>query len=222
MGISWLSVLGCSHTLPHPLPTQKKLHHPYHTMTMDYLRFAAVSGEQPQPAGKFGRCEPKRDKRLERNRESARKCRKKRKAYVGDLEGKCNGLEDENAMLQLENDQLRELLQQLQNGTGIPESPRKRVKSEFGVSMVNDFSESAAHANQQSQLENFSQLTIFTTFLLLSAMLTATTTHLVPYLVTQAQVALQPPALVAPPHVAKLMDLPCDQRASRQRSFIVI
>ena len=86
--------------------------------------------------------------RLERNRESARKCRKKRKQFVGDLQSqvetlgvsrgappqpslrfntvsrsaltKCIltpapvGSQEENAMLQIENQRLMDLIQQLQ------------------------------------------------------------------------------------------------------------
>jgi hypothetical protein len=178
-----------------------------------YLRFAPGQNTTP---GKGPR-----EKRLERNRESARKCRRKRKAYVGDLEGKYQDLAEENAMLHLENERLQELVQQLQNGMGnLPQSAHKRVKSEFGVSMANDLSESAVPATQQSQLEISSPLAILTTLLLLAATLVWTTMHLlVPYLVTRSSVSLRPPAH---PQVAKPMDLPCDQRASRRRSSIVI
>jgi len=163
---------------------------------LDYTRFAPTGDNKTI---KYARNDTKREKRLERNRESARKCRRKRKAYVGDLEDKCNAMAEDNAMLQLENDRLRELLQQLQNGTGtLPdELPAKRAKSEFGVSMANDLSESAVHANQQSRLENFSQLAILTTFLLLTT-LTATTLNLVPCQTTQSSAA---PAPVARPTV---------------------
>jgi len=116
------------------------------------------------------RGEGKREKRLERNRESARKCRKKRKAYVGDLESKVQSVEDENAMLQLENQRLNALLRQLQAGAkeiSVPEPSRKRAKSEFGVSMANDFSESAVHAIPSPQQEK-SLLAILTTLLLMT------------------------------------------------------
>jgi hypothetical protein len=192
-------------------------------MTVDFMRFAPVSGDNqhPKPGGKYTR-DNKREKRLERNRESARKCRRKRKAYVGDLEEKYQGLAEENAMLQLENERLNKLLQQLQNGTGttLPESSHKRAKCcEFGVSMANDFSESAVPASQQLRLENYSQLATLTTFLLLSAMLTVTTTNLVHCLMTQASV-VQQAALV---QAERPMVFPCDQRAmERQRNSIVI
>jgi hypothetical protein len=128
---------------------------------MDYFKYA---GGDTVKAGRRGG-DNKRDKRLERNRESARKCRRKRKAYVGDLEEKCQLLAEENALLQLEKKRLQELIQQLQgNGTD-----SKRRKGENGVSMANDFSESAVPASTSPQLESFSLLAILTTFLLLLA-----------------------------------------------------
>merc|ERR1712216_1021350 len=121
----------------------------------------------------------KREKRLERNRESARKCRKKRKFFVSDLEEKVNALTEEKKMLELENNRLQQLLRQLQQNTGktcaeIPDpttQSNKRIKSEFGVMMADDFSKSAVHANNslllyspQRSLENlFSPLAIMTT-----------------------------------------------------------
>lgn len=108
-------------------------------MTLDYFQ-QYTTGDTAKPA-KNTRGDNKREKRLERNRESARKCRKKRKAYVGDIEERCQGLEEDNAILQLENQRLHEIIQQLQTGM-CPDS--KRLKSEIGVSMATDFSESAA------------------------------------------------------------------------------
>lgn len=122
----------------------------------------------------------KREKRLERNRESARKCRKKRKFYVSDLEEKVNALTDENTILELENNRLQQLLRQLQGNTDaeIPDpttESNKRIKSEFGVMMADDFSKSAVHANNsllphspQRRLDNnVRPLAIITTLLLL-------------------------------------------------------
>jgi len=126
---------------------------------MDYFDY---SGEAVKTGGRRGG-ENKRDKRLERNRESARKCRRKRKAYVGDMEEKCQILLEENALLQLEKKRLQELITQLQG----PDS--KRQKGENGVSMAIDFSESAVPASTSLQLESFSLLAILTTFLLLWA-----------------------------------------------------
>jgi hypothetical protein len=149
-------------------------------MSTAYLNY---SDDESEPARTTGRGrDGKREKRLERNRESARKCRRKRKAYVGDLEGKCKGLEDENAMLQLENDRLHELIQQLQSG--IPEA--KRAKSEFGVMMANDFSESAAHATPSLQLEIFLLLLALMTTQLFQA--SATLTVMMPCLMTHSSV----------------------------------
>jgi regulator of replication initiation timing len=186
-------------------------------MTVDYLQLSA--GEEDSKHSGPGH---KRDKRLERNRESARKCRKKRKAYVGDLEGKFQDLQEENALLQLENQRLQELLQQLQTQTGTPpESASKRAKSEFGVSMANDFSESAEHASQQLQLENYSQLAILTTFLLVSAMVTTTTWNLLPCLLAHSSgQAPTLPVLGARRHAARPGVLPCDQQESSQRGLL--
>lgn len=152
----------------------------------------------------------KREKRLERNRESARKCRKKRKFYVSDLEEKVNSLTEEKAVLELENKRLQQLLRQLQQNTGntcaeIPDpttQSNKRIKSEFGVMMADDFSKSAVHANNslllyspQRRLENlFSPLAIMTTLLLLVLLLvsvpTSQQTHtLVQPVMTQVDLA---------------------------------
>lgn len=131
--------------------------------------FGLLGSDDDAHVAPSGRGDVKREKRLERNRESARKCRKKRKAYVGDLEAKVQSVEEENAMLQLENQRLNALLKQLQTGAkdiSVPEPSRKRVKSEFGVSMANDFSESAVHAIPSPQQEK-SLLAILTTLLLM-------------------------------------------------------
>lgn len=132
--------------------------------------FGLLGSDDEADVAPSGRGDVKREKRLERNRESARKCRKKRKAYVGDLEAKVQSVEEENAMLQLENQRLNALLKQLQAGAkdiSVPEPSRKRVKSEFGVSMANDFSESAVHAIPSPQQEK-SLLAILTTLLLMT------------------------------------------------------
>merc|ERR1711908_181057 len=78
--------------------------------------FGLLGSDDEAHVAPSGRGDVKREKRLERNRESARKCRKKRKAYVGDLEAKVQSVEEENAMLQLENQRLNALLKQLQAG----------------------------------------------------------------------------------------------------------
>merc|ERR1712193_480733 len=58
-------------------------------------------------------------------------------------------------MLELENRRLQQLVKQLQNGTTVPDSACKRIKSEQGVSVANDFSESAVHASHSQQQEIF-------------------------------------------------------------------
>jgi len=153
-------------------------------MTVDVSKYA--SGEA-RP-GKTTR-DNKREKRLERNRESARKCRKKRKAFVGDLQTQCDTLGEENQMLQLENQRLLAMIKQLQNGGNtviLPESTHKRVKRENGVSMATDFSESAVHATNSQQLEDYSKLAISTTFLLLSMTMMQWTLAVVPMMMQSA------------------------------------
>ena len=78
-----------------------------------------------------------------------------------------------------------------------PESTRKRARSEFGVSMANDFSESAVHATNSQQLEDFSKLAILTTFLLYSATLMQLTLTHAPTVLTQlaSQAAALAPAV---------------------------
>merc|ERR1711937_43199 len=91
------------------------------------------------------------------------------------------------------------MIKQLQDGVTtvqLPESNlRKRVKSENGVSMATDFSESAAFAFHSQQLEDFSKLAIMTTFLLLSTTLMQLTSAVAPALMMQLAnhaAALQP------------------------------
>jgi len=150
-------------------------------MTLDVYKYA--TGEAKP--GKTQR-DNKREKRLERNRESARKCRKKRKAFVGDLQSQCDSYADENAMLHLENQKLLDIINQLQGGDAaamtmgdVPMSAPKRRKSEKGDLMANDFSESAVHTYQQhsssvakSQQLDYPKLAISTTFLLCSPTVT--------------------------------------------------
>merc|ERR1711990_357437 len=68
------------------------------TMTMDVYKYAAGDAKPGKTAK-----DTKREKRLERNRESARKCRKKRKQFVEDLEEHNQSLQEENAVLELQN-----------------------------------------------------------------------------------------------------------------------
>merc|ERR1712100_120598 len=152
------------------------------TMTLDTYKYAAGEAK-PTKASR----DSKREKRLERNRESARKCRKKRKAYVGDLQQQVDSYAEENAVLQLENERLLQIINQLQGGLApamtmddLPVSAPKRRKSENGVLMANDLSGSAVHTNQhnssscaKSQQLDYPKLAISTTFLLYSPTVTA-------------------------------------------------
>jgi len=120
----------------------------------------------------------KREKRLARNRESARKCRKKRKAFVNEMAEKVQTLTEDNAILELENRRLKELVRQLQSGaaTSVPDtSSHKRAKCEQGALVANDFSESAVHASPSQQPETFYYpLAAWTTLLLLQMLNFAT------------------------------------------------
>merc|ERR1712100_115063 len=77
--------------------------------------------------------------RLRRNRESAKRCRLRRKEYIQGVETKCKALEEHNESLVNENSQLKALVDQLlaKNGSS-PEclefdaSPCKRIKIEEG------------------------------------------------------------------------------------------
>jgi len=176
-------------------------------MTADIYKYA--TGDMKP--GKGGR-DNKREKRLERNRESARKCRKKRKQFVGDLQTAVETLTEENTMLQLENERLLDLVAQMQNGdvdatTRVmhPQEPaRKRSRSELGVTSANDFSESAVHATANTffttansqQLEEISPLAIVTTYLLYSVTLMRLASSLAPTVMTTMQSASQAAAPV--------------------------
>lgn len=150
-------------------------------MTLDTYKYAAGEAKSTKASR-----DSKREKRLERNRESARKCRKKRKAYVGDLQQQVDTYAEENAVLQLENERLLQIINQLQGGNApamtmddLPVSAPKRRKSENGVLMANDLSGSAVHTNQhnssscaKSQQLDYPKLAISTTFLLYSPTVT--------------------------------------------------
>eukprot|EP00656_Telonema_subtile_P057206 TRINITY_DN935_c0_g1_i1.p1 TRINITY_DN935_c0_g1~~TRINITY_DN935_c0_g1_i1.p1 ORF type:complete len:199 (+),score=24.45 TRINITY_DN935_c0_g1_i1:184-780(+) len=93
--------------------------------------------------------------RLRRNRESAKRCRLRRKEYIQGVESKCKILEDKNSTLTHENTRLQLLLDQLlaqnaQNGTPIsfPDTDTipcaKRIKIENGVTAADFNTESAA------------------------------------------------------------------------------
>jgi len=189
---------------------------------MTVADYITSSDEFERPRGKGDGNGGKREKRLERNRESARKCRRKRKAYVEDIEEHNQSLQEENAVLELENRRLNELIQQLQNGEGtdaLAAPDAKRLKSEIWVTKAIDFSESAVHAYSPQQ-ETFSRLAIVTTYLLL--MTTVAAVDLVQCLTTPALIhhAIKTPYARPPQSCAKAARhsfLLGDQRESRQR-----
>lgn len=149
-------------------------------MTSEYMKYSSDEFDMPSEIGGEG----KREKRLERNRESARKCRKKRKVFVEGLQEQVQGLSEENAMLELENRRLNELLLQLQGknaGKNLAPPESKRLKSETRVTKANDFSESAVHATSLQQ-ENISRLAAVTTCLLLTML--ASTVDLLQHVAT--------------------------------------
>jgi hypothetical protein len=94
----------------------------------------------------------------------------------------------------------------------LPESPRKRVKCENGVSMATDFSESAVHATHSQQLEDYSKLAISTTFLPLSTTPTQLTSAVAPALPMMMHAAKQ--------HQAAAPPLPCSLPLSRSLSHL--
>merc|ERR1712028_324683 len=131
--------------------------------------------------------------RLRRNRESAKRCRLRRKEYITGVEFKCQTLEQQNESLVLENRRLEQLVQQLmEKNQDTDASPCKRVKLENGVSAADFTNESAVTQNSQ-QLETVTDpLAKVTTILFLIA-----STHLVSNLLmtawTQATIATQIP-----------------------------
>merc|ERR1712028_61065 len=86
--------------------------------------------------------------RLRRNRESAKRCRLRRKEYIMGVESKCTTLEQQNESLVLENRRLQQLVQQLMDKKSYEDTDAspcaKRVKLENGVSAADFTNESAA------------------------------------------------------------------------------
>merc|ERR1711871_315013 len=88
--------------------------------------------------------------RLRRNRESAKRCRLRRKEYIHGVETKCKTLESQNENLTKENAHLKALVEKLLTASGHPEdvelqvSPSKRIKIEDGVTSADFTNESAA------------------------------------------------------------------------------
>jgi hypothetical protein len=153
----------------------------------------------------------KREKRLARNRESARKCRKKRKAFVNEMAEKVQALTEDNAILELENRRLQELVRQLQSGASTAPAPssRKRVKREQGALVANDFSESAVHASPSQQPETFYYPLATWTTLLLLLMLKSAMPELVCSPVKQSAMTLPE----TPAYVPVMLKTPCHRQA---------
>jgi len=134
--------------------------------------------------------------RLRRNRESAKRCRLRRKEYIMGVESKCTTLEQQNESLVLENRRLQQLVQQLMDKKSYEDTDAspcaKRVKLENGVTAA-DFNIESAETQHSQQLETVTDpLARVTTILFLIA-----STHLVSNLLMtawiQATIATQIP-----------------------------
>merc|ERR1711904_143429 len=112
--------VGCVHSRWSPFSNSFP---PLHTSRISAKRtmtdYWEPSDEEEPRTGGLG----KREKRLARNRESARKCRKKRKAFVNEMAEKVQALTEDNAILELENRRLQELVRQLQSGASAAPEP---------------------------------------------------------------------------------------------------
>merc|ERR1712188_165538 len=61
--------------------------------------------------------------RLRRNRESAKRCRLRRKEYIQGVEAKCKSLETQNQSLSIENRRLQQLVRQMmEQGSSIEDT----------------------------------------------------------------------------------------------------
>jgi len=143
--------------------------------------------------------------RLRRNRESAKRCRLRRKEYIQGVETKCKTLEEQNESLVNENAQLKALVDQLlaKNGSSpdcleFDASPCKRIKIEEGVTSADLTNESAATRSLQQETVTYPLATV-TTFLFLvastlaqSALLTHLTTAVLTQTTTPAPHQLHP------------------------------
>jgi len=122
--------------------------------------------------------------RLKRNRESAKRCRVRRKEYIQGIESKCKILEEQNQTLGCENSRLQLLVQQLLAKTSQDSQDQfintdqdlsaKRIKLENGDAAADLTNESAVTQNSQQQEQVFYPLARATTILYLIA-----STHLV-------------------------------------------
>merc|ERR1712188_47810 len=112
--------------------------------------------------------------RLRRNRESAKRCRLRRKENIHGVETKCKTLESQNENLTKENAHLKALVEKLLAASGHPEdvelqvSPSKRIKIEEGVTSADFTNESAATRSLQQEIVTYPLVTV-TTFLFLMA-----------------------------------------------------
>merc|ERR1711943_48622 len=103
--------------------------------------------------------DPVKQDRLRRNRESARKCRLKRKAAAMETEDRLNFLEEQNASLQRENERLHRLLAGhtgqsttfLHPSNDAPVEKRAKRQHETGDTISLDSGESAVPATSSQQ-----------------------------------------------------------------------
>merc|ERR1712216_650317 len=116
--------------------------------------------------------DPVRADRLRRNRESARKCRLKRKGNLEQTEQRLSFLSAENASLHRENERLLRRVAELEASNNMNNNTqqhqldstvaRKRTRHESGVTIGYDSSESAVFATTSQQTEYFLLATVTT------------------------------------------------------------
>merc|ERR1712216_636022 len=116
--------------------------------------------------------DPVRADRLRRNRESARKCRLKRKGNLEQTEQRLSFLSAENASLHRENERLLRRVAELEASNNMNNNTqqhqldstvaRKRTRHESGVTIGYDSSQSAVFATTSQQTEYFLLATVTT------------------------------------------------------------